>query len=159
MNSIIVSETCTAPTAPVQVPLTQLSPLSQTCLSCPSSVHPLPPQPPHSPLALSFTDTSIFQSLCRSTSPKPLHFTSLFPWQSRRWGSVLFFLAPRKGVGGERCPSQPPLRLRARTFWRWCGRRDTVQFGLVGVEFGHGSLALVEEHNGATTSQRNALPP
>lgn len=34
-----------------------------------------------------------------------------------------------------------------------------MQFGLVGVEFGHGSLALVEEHNGATTSQRNAPPP
>lgn len=50
MNSIIVSETCTAPTAPVQVPLTQLSPLSQTCLSCPNSVHPpTTPTPPFSP--------------------------------------------------------------------------------------------------------------
>lgn len=103
MNSIIVSETCTAPTAPVQVPLTQLSPLSQTCLSCPNSVHQ-PPCPPFSPCSFLYRHFYLPKP-CRSTSPKPLHFTSLFPWQSA--GGVLFSFSPGPRRGGERCPSQP----------------------------------------------------
>lgn len=113
MNSIIVSETCTAPTAPIQVPQTQLSSLSQTCLSCPNSVHPLPPAPrphspptprPHFPLALSFTDTSIFQSLAGPPARNPCTLLLYSPGSPSVGFCSLF---PGLQRGGERCPSQP----------------------------------------------------
>lgn len=122
---------------PIQVPLTQLSPLSQTCLSCPNSVPPTP----FSPRSFLYRHFYLPKP-CRSTSPNPLHFTSLFPWQSA--GGVLFCFLACGGV--ERGVRHNPSV--ARTFWRWCGRRDTVQFGLVGVEFGHGSFALLRNTMG-----------
>lgn len=143
MNSIIVSETCTAPTAPIQVPLTQLSPLSQTCLSCPSSVHPPPPAPI---LPLLFPLQTLLSSKALPVhQPETPELYFSIPLEVRRWGSRLFFLACR-GVGrGVRHSTSSAV---ARTFWRWCGRRDTVQFSLVGVEFGHGSLALLRDTMG-----------
>lgn len=120
---------------PIQVPLTQLSPLSQTCLSCPNSV----PPPPFSPCSFLYRHFYLPKP-CRSTSPNPLHFTSLFPWQSA--GGVLFSF-PGLRRGGERCPSQP-LCGKDILEMVWSAR----QFGLVGVEFGHGSFALLRNTMG-----------
>lgn len=80
MNSIIVSETCTAPPVPIHVPLTQLAPLSQTCFSCPNSVTP------HATLA----DSSNFQSL---TGPLTLNLCTLLLYSPGGWpvGFSLFF--------------------------------------------------------------------
>lgn len=151
MNSIIVSETCTAPTAPIQVPLTQLSPLSQTCLSCPYSVTLLLLlHHPHPALALSFTDTSIFQSLAGPPARNPLHFTSLFPWQpagGRGGGSVPPTPRGPRGGGGERCPSRP-LRGEGIFGDGVVGKRHGGNSAWWGSSFGRGSFALLRDTMG-----------
>lgn len=122
---------------PIQVPLTQLSPLSQTCLSCPNSV-----PPPHSPLALSFTDTSISQSLAGPPARIPCTLLLYSPGRPPVGFCSLFRACGGVGRGVRHSPSV------AGTCWRWCGRRDTARFGLVGVEFGRGSFALLRSTMG-----------
>lgn len=128
MNSIIVSETCTAPTAPIQVPLTQLSPLSQTCLSCPNSVHPPPPTPI---LLLLFPLQTLLspKALPVHQPETPALYFSI-PLAVRRWDSVLFLLAC--GGVGEVSITAPP-RLRRGHFGDGAAgetRRNSVGWGL-----------------------------
>lgn len=133
---------------PIQVPLTQLSPLSQTCLSCPNSV---PPPPPFSPRSFLYGHFYLPKP-CRSTSPNPLHFTSLFPWQSA--GGVLFSF-PGLRRGGQRCPSQP-LCGRDILEMVWSASHGAIWSG--GGRIWPWLFCSVEEHNGTTTPQRNAPP-
>lgn len=153
MNSIIVSETCTAPPVPIHVPLTQLAPLSQTCPSCPNSV--TPPHHSRTPFALSLTDSSN-QSLA---SPPTLNLCTLLLYSpgSRPVGFSLFF-RPAEGWRESDRRAVTALWWLQRGYFGDCvvgAARCNV--GWWGVEFGHGSFS-VEEHNGTVNPQRNVPP-
>lgn len=153
MNSIIVSETCTAPPVPIHVPLTQLAPLSQTCFSCPNSVTP---HATLTPFALSLTDSPNFQSLA---GPPTLNLCTLLLYSpgSQPVGFSLFFRPAEGWKEVDRKAVRAQWWLRRGTFWRWCGWYSPVQCEVVGVEFGRGPFS-VGQHNGTMNPQRNVPP-
>lgn len=152
MNSIIVSETYTAPRVPIHVPLTQLAPPSKTCCSCPNSVTPHPHHS-YTPFAPSLTESSNFQSI--ASPPTQNHSTLLlYSPGSQPMGFSLFFRPAEGWTEG---------------LWQFCIDcggdillycvvvRHWWQCEVVGVEFGHGSFS-VEKHNRTMNPQRNVPP-
>lgn len=141
MNSIIVSETCTAPRVPIHAPHTPNStcpPLAKLGSLVPAVFHPTTtPAPP--PL-LSLTDSSNFQSLAGRPT---LNLCTLLLYSpgSRPVGFSVLFQACRRMKGGGQEGRRRSVEAAASIFLGLCARCGAAQCEAVGVEFGHGSFS------------------
>lgn len=137
MNSIIVSETCTAPQVPIHVPFSSRTWLSHpTPTPSPSHTHPLS-RPP----------------LLQQTAPTLQSLFPTNPWKIKSLCCALLLYSPWRWARGSRC-SFPGLRrdeegqchcqLRRGSGppYFWTGSRQPVPSGQKGVEFGRGSFSL-----------------
>lgn len=138
--------------SPHPCPPNSTQPPFYTCLSCPDSV----PPPCHSctPLALSLTDSSNFQSLA---SPSTLNPSTLLLYSpgSRPVDFSVFF----KPAEGWRELDRGAVRALR---WLWRGYFGepvvgAVRCSVMGVEFGRGSCS-VREHNGTMNPQKKCPP-